>query len=997
MRFTPPGCTTPRGRGRPSGAPPARGVTRTSTRSTRTRALVALSAVLGALALVAPAGASAAVQAQTYASGVTFPFNGVWLDSADGGHYWDASGNGLCRIDADALAASGFSENAGTCDVQAKKPTQAVVGPKNADGTYYVYAADMSSKSGGPVRVTYDPNADPPAVGQPGRGAIVAGSGVLLGGLNTVGFFSDAGGNFKNSSVQLGPCDQTTGAATAGQAGCTALYLGFERSKKIERINNVDQPVAQQSIETISKTTDKRKGVRFGLGLFHNPDGTADLYISELGGNGVSLLKNVAQCAPSEGSADPTIVNPPVNTAGGCAAPIVGGITTNFPQGMVVSKDSTGNDQYLYYSDSPRDGTATILRYNPATGIQDVVSSAVVPYDSLLNPGQSVSTYTYVLGLAINPHTGDLFIGDDPTFAILVNPPLAKGHVFVIHADATGNIPVDCAGTATTPCVQPPAPSAATPALYAYGLTAPKGGVTFMPDAKTNPDGSQAGHLWAADHSQGLCRMDVVKDTTGTTLGINAFNAAHCDDGSLLGSGGQTVFDPDPVPGSIGTNLHYVYVAQNDHLSPGVLRFVYDEQADGGEGDIVAGTGEVMAPNAGLTGDKANGLALGACKPGAPPSCTHALYMGGLLDGFIRRINNPEEPLARNMTVDVVAMTTEQRTGVAGKGINGSMGLIHNADRTDDLYLPENQGFTVVKDIAHCPAAGQVCGTVPLNIAQFGFIFGSAVGVDPDPQHLRSQAGLVYAAVSPGASPATVYQYDIATNTSRVYATRGQMPPAGSAEATVYCTTTCTRPVDPANPPGGPAAFKFAQGVMADDNGSVYLTEDAFAGARGGRGHAWIVNGLPYPAGATPVPLPIPAPPPATNQTCNLTVNIPALASGQTYWVQFTSHAAGQLSSTWKLPVAQSAQQLLYPGNPFNGLADPVSTGAKGGAIAKQVTSNTASFSITTAPSQQAAGTYTVQFFNGSNGFGPTTGTITYTNDGASACPANPVTAHVIP
>ena len=962
----------------PNPPPPRRRVLRAG------HLLGAVVAVLGVMAIGAPL-AGAAVPGQPFVSGVTFPFNGVWLDSTDGGHYWDASGNGLCRIDPDPANPGGFIEAAGTCDVQAKKPTQAVVGPKNADGTYYVYAADMSSKSGGPVRVIYDPAADS------GHGAIVAGSGTLLGGLNTVGFFADAGGNFKNSSVQLGPCDQTPGAKTAGTQ-CTALYLGFERSKKIERINNVDQPVAQQSVETISTVTDKRKGVRFGIGMFHNAGGTDDLYIDELGGNGVSMLKDVAQCAPSEGSADPTVVNPPVNQAGGCAATIVGGITTNFPQGMVVANDASGNGQYLYYSDSPRDGNATILRYNPNTGMQDVVSSTVAPYDSLLNPGQTVSTYTYVMGLAINPHTGDLFIGDDPTFAILVNPPLAKGHLFTIKADATGTVPAECIGTATTPCVQPAAPSAATPSLYAYGLTAPKGGVTFMPDDKTNPDGSQAGHLWAADHSQGLCRMDVVKDLTGTTLGLNAFNSQHCDDGSLLGSGGQTVFDPDPVPGSTGANLHYVYVAQNDHLSPGVLRFVYDEKADGGEGDIVAGSGEIMAPNAGLDGDKANGLALGPCKPGAPASCTHALYMGGLLDGFIRRINNPEEPLTRNMTVDVVAMTTEQRVGTAGKGINGSMGMLG-----DDLYLPENQGFTVVKNISKCPAAGQVCGTVPLNIAQFGFIFGSSVGVDPDPQHLRSQAGLVYAAVSPGASPATVYQYDVATNTSRVYATRGQMPAAGSAEATVYCTTTCTRPVDPANPPGGQAAFKFAQGIMADTNGSVYMTEDAFAGARGGRGHAWVVNGLPYPGGVTPVPLPIPAPPPATDHTCNVTVSVPSLSSGQTYWVQFTAHASGQLSSTWKIPTAQSAQQLLYPGNPFNGLADPVSTGAKGGSIAKQVTSNTASFSITTAPNQQAAGTYTVQFFNASSSFGPTTGTITYTNDGASACPANPVTAHVIP
>ena len=86
-----------------------------------------------------------------------------------------------------------------------------------------------------------------------------------------------------------------------------------------------------------------------------------------------------------------------------------------------------------------------------------------------------------------------------------------------------------------------------------------------------------------------------------------------------------------------------MYVAQNDHLSPGVIRFIYDPSADGGDGDLVSGSGEVMAPNAGLDGDKANGLALGPCKPGAPATCKHSLYMGGLLDGFIRRINNPED------------------------------------------------------------------------------------------------------------------------------------------------------------------------------------------------------------------------------------------------------------------------------------------------------------------------------------------------------------------
>jgi hypothetical protein len=127
-------------------------------------------------------------------------------------------------------------------------------------------------------------------------------------------------------------------------------------------------------------------------------------------------------------------------------------------------------------------------------------------------------------------------------------------------------------------------------------------------------------------------------------------------------------------------------------------------------------------------------------------------------------------------------------------------------------------------------------------------------------------------------------------------------------------------------------------------------------------------------------------PSPNATVTCTVNVNVPALAGGQTWWVQFTAHAAGQLSSTWTLQVPQSAQLLLYPGNPFTGLADPVATGAKGGFIAKQATTNTANFSVTTAPTNEPAGTYTAQFFNGGSAMGVTTGTITYKNDPASAC-----------
>jgi len=78
----------------PNPPPPRRRVLRAG------HLLGAVVAVLGVMAIGAPL-AGAAVPGQPFVSGVTFPFNGVWLDSTDGGHYWDASGNGLCRIDPD--------------------------------------------------------------------------------------------------------------------------------------------------------------------------------------------------------------------------------------------------------------------------------------------------------------------------------------------------------------------------------------------------------------------------------------------------------------------------------------------------------------------------------------------------------------------------------------------------------------------------------------------------------------------------------------------------------------------------------------------------------------------------------------------------------------------------------------------------------------------------------------------------------------------------------
>jgi hypothetical protein len=101
-------------------------------------------------------------------------------------------------------------------------------------------------------------------------------------------------------------------------------------------------------------------------------------------------------------------------------------------------------------------------------------------------------------------------------------------------------------------------------ALQAHGITAPKGGVVFIP-------GALGGHFWSSDHLQGFCRLDPVP---GSTLLAN--NPAACDPGFTVGSPGQATYDPRV--NADGT--HNVYVPDNATRSPGVWRLTFDPASE---------------------------------------------------------------------------------------------------------------------------------------------------------------------------------------------------------------------------------------------------------------------------------------------------------------------------------------------------------------------------------------------------------------------------------
>ncbi|MDQ1750627.1 MAG: hypothetical protein QOE71_1683 [Pseudonocardiales bacterium] len=391
-----------------------------------------------------------------------------------------------------------------------------------------------------------------------------------------------------------------------------------------------------------------------------------------------------------------------------------------------------------------------------------------------------------------------------------------SGTCTVVSPAGTGTVDVQVtAAGSTSPAVPADRFSYVQPVanLQGHGITAPKGGVTFMP-------GSLGGHWWSSDHSQGFCRLDPIPGAR-----LVAINSAVCDPGFTIGSPGQATYDPR----ANADGTHYVYVPDNAVRSPGVWRLTFDPTTE------TVSTPTAMAPGL-MDNLKTNSTALS-------PEGT-ALYVGDLVDGGIRRINGiGGDP--RSQTVDVIATTQAQKVGGPSKGINGTMAMVGNR-----LFLPENNAATYVDVSQPCAAVGTItpCPTVALNfLVTPAPVFVAGIGSDP-------ARNLVYISSSPGGANATIFRFDATTITAAnpagspgvVYVTQGNVPATGSPEATVWCSTTCTRPAETTMIPGGKTGFSFAQGLTVDPrDSSLLITEDATAGARGGRGHVWRVPFTP--------------------------------------------------------------------------------------------------------------------------------------------------------
>jgi hypothetical protein len=759
--------------------------------------------LLGAGLLAAPMLVSGPVHAAAgvlFGDGLTFPQAGVFLPGALGGHVWlgDAV-NGFCRVDPQA----GGGVLLTNCRTDgAKSAAQATFDPVRN----IVYVADKSTQSKSVAAFAFSPATET-------LGAV--------------------------SIIPVVPASGMRPAGVALSSDGNTLYVGMLKANQVWAVNLVTKAASQVAFSADPKVAKGVNSVTMVGG---------DLYLSEIGGSGVTVIPTIAGIPG---------VEPPCGANGNFCIAGPTPITSTFPGGIA----SDGVD-VLYVGDSPRITGASVLRYRISTDTQDVYSTNVPPYvftnPTVIPPTtQTFSTYMDITGLTLTPG-GDLYVGADPTFGLPATPvpPTGAGHVWLVPA---GSAP-DVLGAPGMPALAPAPPATATAQLVAWGVTAPKGGsvAILAEDGKT--------HIWGSDHAQGVCRFDVVASST-TAPPLEADNPAACDPGTTVGSPGQMAVGPLNADGT-----RFVFVPDNAVRSPGVWRLTYDptgNRALDAAGNPIPGTGKgslsnpvPMAPGK-IDNLKPNGVALGP---------DGKLYVGDLIDGTVRRITNPlGNP--RTQQVEAPYETNDLR------GINGSMAFVGN-----DLFLPENNAATYF-DITQCPiltATGPVpCqftadpkfagpnnipdNRLPLTVAPLRPVFVSGIATDPT-------RNLVYISDSPGAAPAVIYRYAVpaapaATNSGAVatiYVDRGQLPPqvgqnpalpvSATNPAVEFCSITCTRPED-SEPANRLIPFSFAQGLRVNDPsmpdplglppGALYVADDPTAGNRAMHGHLWVVPFTP--------------------------------------------------------------------------------------------------------------------------------------------------------
>jgi uncharacterized repeat protein (TIGR01451 family) len=460
-------------------------------------------------------------------------------------------------------------------------------------------------------------------------------------------------------------------------------------------------------------------------------------------------------------------------------------------------------------------------------------------------------------------------------------------------------------------------------------VTAPLGGIILNGVSSANPIDQATGqficvetrqpciperHLWVADATSGICRVDPDLDSPGPY----AMNLQTCPfkiNGASI-TGGPMAFDPtphylDPANPNIATN--YLYFVDEQRASQGIMRIGYEAAGDGGHGFLNFASLFVMAGN--TTGARFGGGTTGCALPGNPglPDAATLSPLGDLWVGFkksgsIVRFNQPGIASDTGFgTCDTfitpVATVNKISNGLAFIGHD-----LWGADGTSPFFIKNADTICAVPPHAACVAPTDV-----INVLA-GTIGAAATATMSDQVYPAINGNNVYFTESPAGGP---------FNTA-------WLGNASGATADMSATTLDTTFYGTFNPAAGPSpAIQNINGLAVDpsDPANIVLySADDYSGA------GLLANGMWFQTcQGTPGPVPAPAPaayvlncptPPATGAP-GTPLNVVGVASNAAATVSWSPAQSNQPVTSYTVNtllggVAISSTSVVPgPGSPF--------------------------------------------------------------------------------
>jgi hypothetical protein len=448
----------------------------------------------------------------------------------------------------------------------------------------------------------------------------------------------------------------------------------------------------------------------------------------------------------------------------------------------------------------------------------------------------------------------------------------------------------------------------------AAAVTAPLGGIILNGISSANPIDPVTGqfvcvetpplpesgtaciperHLWVDDATSGICRIDPDLDSPGP-YAINLNTCPFKINGASI-TGGPMAFDPknrvlDPTKPFIATN--YLYFADEQRSSQGIMRIGYLATGDGGHGSLNFDSLFIMGGS--TTGARFGGGTTGCALPGDPgtPHATVLDPLGNLWVGFkknseIVRFNQPGTADATgfgtcDQFITPVATVTKLTQGLAFIGHD-----LWGADGTSPFFIKNADTTCMVPPHGICLAPADIIGV--LAAAPVG---ATAVAVMSDQYYPATNGNNVYFALqqAPAVPPAPQV---LADNVA-------WLGNASAADPGMANTTLDTTFMGTFSPVGGPnPAIAFLSGVAVDQtdpaNIVAYSSDDYTGGGVLAKG-MWFQSCQGNPPAVQPGPgiTPVNCPTPATTAAPGAPLNVVGVPGNNAITVSWSPAQSNQ-------------------------------------------------------------------------------------------------------